>query len=138
MTSPVVAPRRARSRLLGLAVLLATFLAGALAGYAYERVTAHGKHRWQGGGRRTAALFSPDGPLGERLDLSAVQRRQIERILTEDRAKAHTAFREVRPQLKALFESTTASVRRELTPEQQAEFDRYVAERRKRLRKETR
>ena len=128
-----------RIRLLAFAALVVTFLAGALAGMAYERVLSaseppvekrEGRH-----GSRGAQAFAPDGPLGDRLDLTAEQRAKIERILAEDRTKARAIFREMKPRLRARFDSTTAAVREVLTPEQRVEFERYRAERRAAMRK---
>jgi len=128
--------RPARARRQALLVLLVAFAAGALAGFATERVLDRGwpwqeHHRDRHG---PARMFAPDGPLGKRLDLTPDQRREIEAILDQDGAKAKVIFDTMRPRLKALFDSTTREVRAVLTPDQREEFDRYVAERLERLR----
>lgn len=130
------ARRPARARRQALLVLLVAFAAGALAGFATERVLDHGwpwraPHHDRHG---PARMFAPDGPLGKRLDLTPDQRAKIEAILDQDGAKAKVIFDTMRPQLKALFDSTTQEVRGVLTPDQRKEFDRYVAERLARLR----
>jgi len=132
-------PKRVRRlRLLAFAALVVTFLAGTLAGMAYERVLNASEpqgERREGHSRRGARAFAPDGPLGDRLDLTAEQRTKIEAILAEDSVKARQIFREMKPRLRARFDSTTAAVRAVLTPEQREEFERYRAERRAAMRK---
>jgi Spy/CpxP family protein refolding chaperone len=128
--------RPAKARRQALLVLLVAFVSGALAGFATGRVLDRG-WPWQEhhpGRHGPARMFAPDGPLGRRLDLSPDQRAEIEAILDQDGAKAKVIFDTMRPQLKALFDSTTREVREVLTPDQRQEFDRYVAERLARLR----
>ncbi len=128
--------RPARARRQALLVLLVAFAAGALAGFATERVLDRG-WPWQDHHRDRhgpARMFAPDGPLGKRLDLTPGQRAEIEAILDQDGAKARVIFDTMRPRLKALFDSTTREVRAVLTPDQRKEFDRYVAQRLARLR----
>jgi hypothetical protein len=129
------APGKARRvRALALAVLLAAFAAGALAGVAIGRVTDRAVERPEHRGRHAAAVFAPDGPLGERLALTADQRRQVEGILAEHGRDAEAILEEMRPRLRAVFERTTESIRGVLEPDQQAELDRYLAERQEKLR----
>lgn len=131
---PSTRRRPDRARRQALLVLLVAFVAGALAGFATDRVVDRywpGRHHHRHG---PARIFAPDGPLGERLDLTPEQRREIGAILDQDGAKARVIFDTMRPRLKALFDSTTREVRAVLTPEQQGEFDRYLEERMARLR----
>ncbi len=130
--------RSGRARRQALLVLLVAFVAGALSGFATGRVLdrfrpGHERHR-----HGPARIFAPDGPLGERLDLTPQQRREIKAILDQDGAKARVIFDTMRPRLKALFDSTTREVRAVLTPGQRREFDRYVDERMARLRERMR
>ncbi len=132
--------RPARARRQALLVLLAAFAAGALAGFATGRLLDRGwpGHEHHGERHGPARMFAPDGPLGERLDLTPDQRRKIEAILDQDGRRAKVIFDAMRPRLKTLFDSTTREVREVLTPEQRQEFDRYVEERMARLRERMR
>lgn len=127
-----------RTRLLALVVLIVVFFAGALAGAAYVRV-AHNmdrhprSHESRGHRHRHARLFSADGPLGQRLNLTAEQRARIEAILHEDSASTDSLLRTMRPVLKAHFDSTATAIRAVLTPEQRAEFEHYRKERRREM-----
>lgn len=128
-----------RMRWLAVASLLATFLAGGLVGAAVER--ARGGERWserpgmeRGPRRGPPPIFEAGGPLDERLRLTPQQRDTIRRIVARDRAKADSLFREMRPRLRARFDSTTAAVEAVLTPEQREEFRRFREEQRERRR----
>ncbi len=124
-----------RARWFAAAVLVTTFLAGALSGVAADRLLGgrwHGEHHGRPHG--AARIFAPEGPLGERLDLTPAQRRRIDAILAADRGRVEAVLGEMRPRLARLFDGTTARIRAVLTPEQQREFDDYLAERRTRLR----
>ena len=131
------ASRTRRLRWLALASLLGTFLAGALVGAAVDR--ARGGHRWpppppgaegRGPGRGGPDIFEAGGPLDERLNLTPQQRDTINRIVERDRHKADSLFREMRPRLRARFDSTRAAVDAVLTPQQREEFRRFREERR--------
>ena len=130
------ASRTRRLRWLALASLLVTFLAGALVGAAVDR--ARGGHRWapppagaEGRGPgRGPDIFEAGGPLDDRLNLTPQQQDTINRILERDRRKADSLFREMRPRLRARFDSTRAAVEAVLTPEQREEFRRFREERR--------
>jgi Spy/CpxP family protein refolding chaperone len=127
-----------RTRLLASVVLVATFAAGALVGVASEQVLDADEPGRAGERhvRRTERdLFGPDGTLTRRLELTEPQRTEIERMLTAERAKTDSILRQMRPRLRARYDSTTARIRGVLTVEQQAEFDRYREERRERMRR---
>lgn len=125
-----------RTRVLAVALLLATFAAGALVGIASQQVvSADEPGRGERHRDRDHELFAPGGELTERLDLTEAQRVEIQRIVQENREKADSIFKEMRPRLRARYDSTTTAIRGVMTPEQQAEFDRYRAERRERMRK---
>jgi hypothetical protein len=126
-----------RTRLLAGGVLLATFVAGALVGIASQRLLSADEPEAADARRprvRPGEMFGPDGVLTRRLDLTEAQRREIEALLEADRCKADSMFREIRPRLRARYDSTTAGIRAVLDPGQQEEFDRYRRERRERMR----
>jgi Spy/CpxP family protein refolding chaperone len=121
-----------RTRLLAVLTLLVTFLAGAFAGAALDRGRGHGPRGPGGPGGRGGppAIFAAGSPLVERLELTEPQRDSIERLMRRDRARTDSMFREMRPRLRARFDSTTAAIAAVLTPEQRAEWERFLAERR--------
>ena len=131
--------RPARSlRLLAVLSLLVTFVAGAAVGCALMR--AHDRHWFMHGmggpgmggpeGPGGHDLFAPDGPLGKRLNLTGQQVDSIHRIVQAERASADAMMREMRPRLRAHFDSTTAAIDAVLTPAQRQEFARFRAEHR--------
>lgn len=129
-----------RMRLLAIASLLLTFLAGALVGTALER--ARGARPWgpppgaePGGPRGRPDIFEAGGPLDDRLRLTPQQRDTIQRIVERDRQKADSLFREMQPRLRARFDSTRAAVEAVLTPQQREEFRRFREEHRERRRR---
>lgn len=124
-----------RMRLLAVATLLVTFLAGTLVGAAVE--SARGgdpddapRPGMHDGRRGRPDIFEAGGPLDERLGLTPQQRDTIRRIVERDRAKADSLFREMRPRLRARYDSTSAAIEAVLTPEQREEFRRFREERR--------
>jgi Spy/CpxP family protein refolding chaperone len=126
-----------RARLLAGGVLVATFVAGALVGVASQRLLNADEPEAAEVRRsriRPGQMFGPDGVLTRRLELTDAQRREIEALLESDRRKTDSMFREIRPRLRARYDSTTAGIRAVLDPEQQEEFDRYRRERRERMR----
>jgi Spy/CpxP family protein refolding chaperone len=134
------ASRRTRSRLLALGLLVLAFVAGALGGVAADRLLAPGEPAGRrvagppGRGGPGAAIFPRDLPLARQLDLTPEQREQIEAILREERAKADSVLRAVRPVLQARYDSASAAIRAVLTPEQRDRFDRFREGRRERMR----
>ena len=131
---------RTRSRLLALGLLLLAFVAGALGGVAADRVLARADPVAQRGvgppgpGGPGGAIFPRGLPLARQLDLTPEQRDQIEAILREERSKADSVLRAVRPVLQARYDSANASIRAVLTPEQRERFDRFREGRRERMR----
>lgn len=125
-----------RTRLRAVTLLLATFAAGALVGVASQQLLSAdepGRAELRRERIRDHNPFAPGGELAERLALTEAQRAEIDRIVREDREKADSIFHEMRPRLRARYDSTTAAIRGVMTPEQQAEFDRFRAERRVRI-----
>jgi hypothetical protein len=106
--------------------LVLTFVAGALAGAAWERV--------RGGDRR-----HHDGPrsvserIKERYGLSDDQTRRVDAILRRRSPRVDSLMAAVRPQLRAAFDSTNREIREVLTPRQRAEFDQDQERRRRSL-----
>jgi Spy/CpxP family protein refolding chaperone len=116
-----VSPRRVW--LLATVALLLTFVAGSLAGAAWER--------WHHGpGRRHGERH-----LGERMKarygLSDEQARRVEAIVQKRRPRVDSLMATVQPRLRAMFDSTNAEIRVVLTPEQRAKFDRDQEHRRR-------
>ncbi|HET9986436.1 MAG TPA: hypothetical protein VFQ38_22850 [Longimicrobiales bacterium] len=123
-----------RARLLALAILVVTFVAGALAGAAVTRVVnAEGSRRGGPPIPPRTSVFAPGSPLAERLNVTDAQRAQIEAIVARERPRADSVARQLRERLRATFDSTNAQIRTVLTPEQRVEFDRFLAERRARM-----
>jgi Spy/CpxP family protein refolding chaperone len=119
-------------RLLAVLSLLVTFVAGMAVGGAVTR--AHDHHWFMRGGMhdpgRPHDPFAPDGELGERLKLTPPQRDSIQRIVQRERAGAEAFMREMRPRLRAHFDSLTTAIDAVLTPAQRAEFAKFRAEHR--------
>ena len=137
------ASSRTRSRLLALGLLLLAFVAGALGGVAADRVLARGDPAAQRGvgppgpggpGGAGGAIFPRGLPLARQLDLTPEQRDRIEAIMREERSKADSVLRAVRPVLQARYDSANAAIRAVLTPEQRQRFDRFREGRRERMR----
>lgn len=115
-----------RARLLGIALLLATFVAGGLGGAAMTRALQ---------ATQAPPAAGPPTPCERRqrildqLDLTAEQRAQVDRILERRRAETEHFWDSAGPRLRVITDSTRAEIRALLTPEQQAEYDRLRAER---------
>lgn len=120
-------------RLLAILSLLVTFVAGMAVGGALTRAHDHrwfmgGDHHGPGGGPHN--LFAPDGELGKRLNLTPQQSDSIGRIVQRERAGAEAFMREMRPRLRAHFDSVTTAIDGVLTPAQRSEFARFRTEHR--------
>src|SRR5687767_8450123 len=123
-----------RARFIGMAVLVLTFAAGALAGAATMQVVDADE---------PGALSRPDRgrhgpPFLDRLNLTAEQRAQVDRILERRRAEMERFWTEHRPLLRGIADSARAEVRAVLTPEQRALEERFMAERREQFQKRER
>jgi Spy/CpxP family protein refolding chaperone len=125
-------PGSRRTKLMAAGVILATLVAGTLAGVAVDRVLsrraalAQAPHSVPCSGR-------PEGGLTvfETLDLSTEQRAQVDGILERRRRQMDVLWQEARPAMRALVDSTEAEIRVVLTPDQRAQFDRMREEGRK-------
>jgi Spy/CpxP family protein refolding chaperone len=119
-----MSPRRVWA-LASMALILA-FVAGALAGAAWERLRAP-EHRRTPAPRTVHEIsISMQGRYG----LTAQQTRQVETILARRRPRVDSIMASVRPQLRAAFDSTSVEIRAVLTPQQRVKFDREAAIRR--------
>jgi Spy/CpxP family protein refolding chaperone len=114
-----------RARLTGLVVLAIAFLVGSLTGAAAIRVADSDAPVLM----RGKAKQSP-APLLERLELTAVQREQVDAILERRRQEMEQFWNVHRPTLRAIADSARAELRSVLTPEQREIEEQYMAERR--------
>lgn len=119
-----------RARLLGIALLVATFATGMLAGAAFNRALVarepapvqepgwhcHGPH-----GKKTSMIL-------DRLDLSPDQRARVDAVMARRRAQADAFWEREGPRMRGIVDSTRAEIRAILTPAQRAEYDRLRAE----------
>lgn len=115
-----------RARWIGLAVLIATFIVGTLAGAAMARVVS---------AREPAREDSTRAPgrhdsLLDHLGLTPDQRQQADSILERRRAQMDAFWKVHRPELRAIVDSTRAEIRALLTPEQRVLEDSLRAARR--------
>ena len=126
--------RATRMRLLAVLTLLIVFAAGALVGAAVERGRGHDAPQRGGRGARGGPppIFAEGSPFVARLKLTPAQRDTIGKIMRNDRAKADSLYRQMRPRLRARFDSTTMAIEAVLTPEQSAEWKRVRQELRQR------
>lgn len=117
-------PRRAR--LLGLLVLAATFLAGAVAGVAFDRVAVPAN----------AAVEETDDDarddddrrdrrvdLLDRVDLTADQRREVDSIRSRWHERVEAFWDSAGPRLRAIADSARGDIRTVLTAEQIEQYD---------------
>jgi Spy/CpxP family protein refolding chaperone len=120
-----LSPRRVW--LLATVALLLTFVAGSLAGAAWER--SHrppaGRHQGARGQRHFGEM------LKQRYDLSDEQATRVEAIVQRRRPRVDSLMATVQPALRSAFDSTNAEIRLVLTPEQRVKFD-HDQERRRR------
>lgn len=125
-----------RLRIIGVVVLAATFGVGALSGAAISQALGDRPpaQRTGGGGRdrngdRQQRRERPS--IFDSLNLTSAQQMRMDSILEHGRKRTDALWREFHPRYQALLDSTRAELRANLTPEQQAEYDRRRAERRK-------
>jgi Spy/CpxP family protein refolding chaperone len=124
-----------RIRTKGIALLVLTFVAGALAGVAVERLRS---------AQQAPELPPPDitmmrppregnlPPVFRQLNLTPAQREQIIQILERGRPRTDGILREMLPRLRATTDSIHAEVRAVLTPAQLATWDSLTAQMRRR------
>lgn len=123
-----------RPRLVGIALLMATFVAGMFSGAALERragarapqpepqAKAQPAERVHGGGRGHTHRTILD-----QIDLTPEQRARIDSILQIGRQRMDAFWKETGPGYRALVDSTRAQVRAIMNPEQRARYDELRA-----------
>jgi Spy/CpxP family protein refolding chaperone len=122
-----------RARWIGTALLLVTFVAGALAGAASERVMRADDPQPQpqrsgdmrGGSRRLLL----DERFANELQLTTEQRAQIKAIMDRRDQQARKVWGEAEPRLKAVGEDTRVEIQKVLTPEQREKLETEIARR---------
>lgn len=120
------------ARLLGTALLLVTFVAGALAGAATERVTRADDTPAPQRGRPMRGGFNrllQDDRFAQELQLTQEQRTQINEIIARRDAQAKKVWSEAEPRLKAVGEETRAEIQGLMTPEQVQKLEAEMAKR---------
>lgn len=122
-----------RLRVQALVILLVVFVIGVASGLAIGRAAGpHGGPPRQEPPREGPPPGRMQGlppALRERLDLTPDQERRIEAALEGNRARTDAVLDEYLPRLRALTDSLRVEVRAELTPAQQATFDKLEKER---------
>lgn len=117
-------------RLLGFALLLVTFVAGALTGAAVDRVlnaeaADHpARERADDGDARSYVI--------DQVDMAPTQRSEIDAILEQRAERMRAVWKEASPRLEAITDSARLEIMQVLTPEQRAEYERRLDEREQR------
>lgn len=124
MSTRPMSPRRVW--LLATVVVLLAFLAGALAGAAFDRFHRGRNHERGRGERHIGEMMK------HRYGLSDDQARRVEAIVQKRRPRVDSLMATVEPQVRAVFDSTNREIRALLTPGQREKFDRDQARRRHR------
>jgi|SRR5690606_16241879 len=128
----MITPESARrTRRLGLMLLAAAFFVGGLTGAAFDRVFAGETPP----PARSATQCEPERndrreDVFASLGLSHDQRARIDEILEHRREQTEAFWEEHGPLLRGIVDSARAEIRALLTPEQRAEYERMLAERR--------
>ena len=128
-----------RTRRTAVLVLLAVFLVGGMVGWVLEEIVDDRDWRSlevehddddRGPGDRDPLDDDAEEAFLKRLGLSAEQYRTADQLLDEreDRLEAYWSGRI--PEIEALVDSTRQEIRKLLTPEQQAAYDRWIEEQR--------
>jgi len=119
-----MSPRRVW--LLATVVVLLTFVAGALAGAAFDRFIHPRGHERPRGEHHIGEMMK------HRYGVSDDQARRIEAIVQKRRPRVDSLMATVEPQVRAAFDSTNREIRAVLTPAQRVKFDQDQARRRHR------
>ena len=140
MSTGPTAPRR--TRLLGIGLLVATYIAGAFSGAAFDRLLGADPVNVTRSTTEPAPKKHPDdrdheprdreADIFDRLGLTPEQRARVNEILEARKTHVDAFWNEAGPRLRAIVDSTRAEIREVLTPEQRAEYDRIREERRRR------
>ncbi len=131
--TPPAAPHRAR--ILGISVLSAVFVAGALAGAASGRLLDAREASAAPGDPPAAAAEKTCGErkrLVDQIDLDPAQRAQVDSIVERRRAQREDFWNNEGRRMRAIMDSTREEIRGVMNPTQRAEYDRLVAAQRAR------
>lgn len=124
------------ARLIGTALLVVTFVAGALAGAAVVRVLSAERPRAERGEGRAPMRGGPrrlllDEQFAKELALTPVQRSRIKAILDRRDAEAKQMWSQVEPKLQSFGKQVHDEIEKVLTAEQQKKLDAALEKRRK-------
>src|SRR5256885_317947 len=90
--------------------------------------------QWMTPALATAALITavalPALVIIDRISLTAEQRKSIDAILEKHRKQADGLWQAQKPVLRGIVDSTRGEIRAQLTPDQRAEYDRLLEQRR--------
>jgi Spy/CpxP family protein refolding chaperone len=124
-----------RQRLLGVGLLVVTFVAGAFAGATYQVVAARSPaqaleaRRDRDPRHDPRAGAPPDFPYRE-LGLSEEQQVQVEAVLRRRSEEMDAFWHEEGPRMRAIVDSARAEIRSILTADQRRQMDEMRAKRR--------
>jgi Spy/CpxP family protein refolding chaperone len=133
MNDQSTGPRR--TRLTGAVVLATVFVVGALSGAAIDRAvsgrqaTSHDRAEQRDRQDRTHHYVF------EQLDLTQQQKTRIDSVLDVRRSQVTAFWDSAGPHWRAIVDSTKAGIRAVLTPEQRAEYERLLEQRRSEIRR---
>jgi Spy/CpxP family protein refolding chaperone len=116
-----------RARITGIVMLAVVFMVGALSGAATMRVVDAEETP------RLKRVQPEQRNLLERLELTPVQRAQVDVILERRRAEMEAFWEAHRPTLSAIADSARVELRALLTPEQREIEERFMEERREHM-----
>ncbi|MBW3552350.1 MAG: hypothetical protein KY466_02505 [Gemmatimonadetes bacterium] len=119
-----------RTRLVGFGLLFASFLVGALTGAAVDRVLS--AEEPDGRPRAERAEGERRSYVIDRIEMSPEQRASIDAILERRSERMRAVWHEVEPRLDAITDSARAEIMHVLTPDQRAQYERKLEERRAR------
>ena len=116
-------PRANSSKQVAVMFLLGALLVGGAMGFATDRLLVRDRlcPRW--GDQRAAR-----DRLAEDLELSAAQRAALDTVLDRRNDAMDTLMSPIRPQLDSVRDAARAEIRRRLSPQQAAAWDRILAE----------
>lgn len=121
MSSLEVAPEK-KTRTVAVALLVLTFVVGAIAGVVADRLVLFRQHRLlptHGVRMVTSRVLNR---LDRELDLTPPQRRQIGAILEKRQQAMEKSWTSIQPQVRAELERTDQEIQRTLNPEQRKKF----------------
>lgn len=122
-----------RTQLMGVVLLAVVFVAGGLSGAAIDR--ALGARDAKAAEARRNDDRRDDGRrhyVFEELDLTPAQEAGIDSVLEVRRRQISAFWDSAGPRMREIVDSTRAGIRATLTPEQLAEYEKLLEERRRR------